>query len=143
MEYSKSIMMIARIGIFGTFIGHGLLALSVNEKWIPLLTCYGLSVNQAKEIMPLIGMLDIFVAFMALLYPIRVVLIWATCWAFLTALSRPISGEGVIEFVERAGNWSVPLVLLLFQGFPRTIRSLFTITDKVKEKKNRPWVRTV
>jgi len=136
--------MIIRIGIFATFLGHGLLALSVNAKWIPLLTYYGFSVNQAMAIMPFIGMLDLFVAVTVLVYPVRIVLLWAALWAFATAFTRPLAGEGIIEFVERAANWSLPLTLLLLQGFPRSVKSLFTITDrKPNAKKNRPRVRTV
>ena len=32
---------IARIGIFGTFLGHGIVAIGVNPKWIPLLASFG------------------------------------------------------------------------------------------------------
>lgn len=144
MEHTNSIRMIARIGIFGTFLGHGLLAISVNPKWIPLLTCYGFSESQAIFLMPLIGMLDLFVAAMALFYPIRIVLIWAAFWAFITAVSRPISGDGIVEFVERSANWSLPLLLLLLQGVPRTFTALFRVADLERsEKKNRPRVRAV
>jgi hypothetical protein len=129
MIEKKWIALIARIGVFGTFSGHGLLALFVNEKWIPLLTCYGFTQIQARDIMPLIGMLDIVVAFTVLFYPIRIVLMWAVFWAFLTALTRPIAGLGLIEFVERAANWILPLSLLMLQGFPKKAKSFFTIRE--------------
>jgi len=138
----NNIKIISRIGIFGTFFGHGLVALSANPKWIPLLTCYGFSENEAVTIMPFIGIVDIAVAFMILFYPLRGILLWAAFWAFMTAVSRPISGDSPIEFIERSANWTLPLMLLMLQGFPLTVKSLFTITDKVK-KKNRPRVRTV
>jgi hypothetical protein len=143
MTNTDNIRIISRIGVFGTFFGHGLLALSVHLKWIPLLTGYGFSTQQAMQLLPLIGMLDIAVAFVILIYPVRIVLMWAVFWTFLTALSRPISGDGIIEFVERSANWTLPLLLLMLQGFPRTARAAFKITDRVHEKKNRPWVRTV
>jgi hypothetical protein len=106
---------IARIGVFGTFFGHGILAIGVNPKWIPLLTSVGFTPQQSMFLMPIIGIMDVFVAIITLLHPVRQILIWACIWAFLTALSRPFSGEPFLEFVERAANWCLPLVLVIFQ----------------------------
>jgi len=102
----------------------------VNPIWISLLTTFGLTNEQAMCLMPFIGVLDFFVALTILLFPIRLVIIWAVFWTFMTALSRPISGLSVLEFVERASNWSLPIVLLLSQGVPKNIKGLFTIRNK-------------
>lgn len=116
-----------RIGVFGTFLGHGIVALGINQKWIPLLTCFGFTENQAVTLMPCIGVADIIVAFMVLFYPIRAIVAWAVLWAFMTALSRPISGEGIVEFVERSANWCLPLALLITLGIPKNFRSWFLV----------------
>ena len=110
--------LVARIGVFGTFLGHGIVAIGVNPKWIPLLTAFGLSGEQAVFVMPFIGILDIVVAILILVYPIRIVLFWALFWAFLTALSRPVSGDSFLEFFERSSNWGLPLVLLILRYYP-------------------------
>jgi hypothetical protein len=117
----------ARIGIFGTYLGHGIVALSINPKWIPLLTCFGFTDTQAVILMPYIGILDIIVAIVVLLFPIRIIVLWAILWAFATALSRPISGQEFVEFVERSANWCLPLVLLITLGMPQNIKSWLTI----------------
>lgn len=117
----------ARIGIFGTYLGHGIVALSINPKWIPLLTCFGFTDTQAVILMPYIGILDIIVAIVVLLFPIRIIVLWAIIWAFATALSRPISGQEFVEFVERSANWCLPLVLLITLGMPQNIKSWLTI----------------
>lgn len=109
----KTLEWIARAGVFGTFFGHGIVAYFVNPKWIPLLTCVGFTENQAITIMPYIGIMDILVAFTALCYPLRSILLWATFWAFMAAMSRPMSGEPFIEFVERSANWCLSLLLLI------------------------------
>lgn len=106
-----TITWLLRFGVFGTFLGHGINAIQVKPNWIPLITAFGFSNHFARQIMPLIGILDIVVAVCAIIYPKRFVFIWAFIWAFLTALSRPISGEPMIEFIERASNWFVPLAL--------------------------------
>ncbi len=115
---TNKLELIARVGVFGTFLGHGIVAIGVNPKWIPLLTTFGFSTTQAIFIMPFIGLMDIVVAIIALFFPIRSILIWATFWAFLTALSRPLSGDPFIEFVERSANWCLPLALLAMQYYP-------------------------
>lgn len=112
---ANKLELIARGGVFGTFLGHGIVAYLGNPKWIPLLTCVGFTKSQAVTVMPFIGMLDIIVAFITLLYPIRSVLIWATFWAFMAAMSRPLSGEPIMEFVERSANWCLPLLLLILK----------------------------
>lgn len=117
---------ILRIGIFLTFIGHGVFALGVKHEWIPFLTTVGFSQSGAIEIMPFIGLLDIFVAWMALLYPMRIIIFWAFIWALATAIMRPVTGHEIWEFVERGANWALPLALILKQGFSRSLRDWFT-----------------
>jgi hypothetical protein len=41
---------------------------------------------------------------------------WTALWAFWTALLRPLAGEPFWETLERAGNYGVPMVLLLAAG---------------------------
>lgn len=111
ISFLKRLELIARLGVFGTFFGHGIIAYNVNLKWVPLLTWTGLSELQAITLMPYIGIMDIFVAFVVLLRPVRSILVWASLWAFMAALSRPLSGEPLLEFVERSANWCMPLLL--------------------------------
>ncbi len=115
--------LVVRIGVFGTFIGHGIVAIGVNPKWIPLMTCFGFSEEQAEFLMPFIGILDIVVALIILIYPIRIVLYWAIFWALLTALSRPISGDSFLDFFERSSNWGLPLVLLMTRYYNKNNKS--------------------
>lgn len=123
----KSVEIILRIAVFGTFLGHGIMALSVPQGWIPLITSFGFTEDFAKLSMPYIGILDILVAVIVLLFPIKIIVIWAFIWAFMTALSRPISGSSIIEFVERASNWMAPLSLLFVLGTPKKIKDLFKV----------------
>ena len=48
---TSKIELVLRIGIFGTFLGHGLLAISVNPSWLPYLATVGISPEQAKILM--------------------------------------------------------------------------------------------
>lgn len=132
----KKIEIIARVGIFGTFLGHGIVAL-VSTKWVYLLTAYGFSDSTAKSLLPVIGCLDILIAFSVLIYPLRVVLVWAASWAFMAALSRCIAGDPIYEFVERSANWSLPLILLLVKNHQlQTVRNSNLVSKTVTSDDN-------
>lgn len=122
----KKVEWVLRIGIFGSFLGHGIFALGVKEGWFKYFTAVGISQAGASQLMPLIGTLDIVVALFALFWPIRLVLVWATFWGFLTALIRPIGGDPIWDFVERWANWATPLALLFLRGIPRKVKDFFS-----------------
>ncbi len=117
---------VLRLGIFGTFLGHGIFALQVKQGWLPYFTAVGLSESAGTIILPFIGGMDILVALFALLFPLRLVLVWATLWGFWTALLRPIAGEPFWDFVERSANWAAPLALLFLRKLPRKAKDWLT-----------------
>lgn len=106
---------VLRIGTFGTFLGHGLLALSGKVTWLSYLVFLGLTTDQASVLLPLIGSVDCVVASWILLKPNKWVVLWAVFWAFSTAAIRPLSGEPILEFIERAANWATPLALYFYR----------------------------
>ena len=106
--------LILRIGVFGTFLGHGLYAFGQKVDWIPFLTFWGISEKISLQLMPVIGVIDIVVALIVLVRPWKPVLLYAVLWAFLTALMRPLTGQGILEFVERSANWAAPLALYFY-----------------------------
>ncbi len=117
---------ILRIGVFGIFLGHGSYAIQVHPLWVQFLETAGFSTVSAIKIMPYIGYLDILVAISVLIKPLRIILIWAVFWAFLTALMRPIAGGSIVDFIERSGNWATPLALYLLLKW-KTIQSEIVI----------------
>lgn len=122
---AKTIEWILRIAVAGEFLGHGIFALQVKQGWIPYFTSVGISVETAMVILPIIGGLDVILAILVLIKPIRIALIWAVFWGFLTALIRPIAGEPIWDFVERFANIGAPLALLLLIGLPRNLKEFF------------------
>jgi len=107
---------VLRLGVFGTFIGHGLIAISVNPSWMKYLAFFGFTNDQIIILMPIIGAVDIIVATVILIKPNKFFLLWAVFWGLATALIRPIAGEDILAFVERAANWAVPLALFFFRA---------------------------
>lgn len=112
INYSnENVKILLRIGVFLIFLGHGVFAIQGNPSWIPYIETVGFSAVIAKKLILYIGILDIIVAIMVLLKPNKYIVLWAILWTFLTAIIRPISGESIWAFVERGGNWIVPLCL--------------------------------
>ena len=116
-----------RLGIFGTFLGHGVFALQVKQSWLPYFTAVGMTESIGATLLPFIGVMDVIVAIMALYYPIRIVLAWAAAWGFWTALLRPIAGEPIWDFVERSANFALPLALLAMHGWPKKAKDWFKV----------------
>ena len=118
---------VLRIAVFGEFLGHGVLALQVTPKFVGLIEgMSGITGQAAEYLLVSIGIIDIITAVLAIVFPFRLLLLWASVWGFLTALARPVAGEPVWDFVERWANWGAPLALLYLRRFPTTFKELFT-----------------
>ena len=135
MNNQNLIQWILRIGVAGEFIGHAMFAIGPFTSpialfsspgkaewagWITKMT--GVNPELAAKLLFLVGLLDILVAIIVLVKPIRIVILWATFWGFWTALVRPLVGVSFWDFVERFANWAAPLSLLLLIGWPRSPR---------------------
>jgi len=107
----KSLELILRVAVFMTFLGHGMFAIGGNANWLIYLQTVGFSIETSKNLIVIIGILDVIVAAIILLKPHKYVVLWAFVWAFSTAVVRPLAGESIWTFVERGSNWAVPLVL--------------------------------
>jgi uncharacterized membrane protein YphA (DoxX/SURF4 family) len=87
---------------------------------------FGIGHALSAQLMPVVGIIDILMGISLLIYPTRAVLVWLAAWGIVTALCRPLSGEPFAEFIERAGNFGVPLTLLVLCGGIRNIRGWFS-----------------
>ena len=123
---NKLAMWVLRIAVAGEFIGHGVFALQGKKDWIGWFAKFGVSdPGTATQLLLVIGALDIALAILILIKPVRAVLLWMVFWGFWTALLRPIVGLPVWDFVERWANWGAPFALLLLIGWPKDIKEWF------------------
>lgn len=126
MNQQKLIERVLRLAVAGEFIGHGIFALEGKNAWVGWIQkLTGVDAEMATRLLLLIGALDIALAILVLIKPIRIALLWMVFWGFWTALVRPIVGEPVWDFVERWANWGAPLALLLLIGWPKSLREWF------------------
>lgn len=123
---TKLIEWVLRISVAGEFIGHGVFALQGKKDWIGWFTQFGVSdPSMATQLLFIIGIIDIALAILILIKPVRLALLWMVFWGFWTALLRPIVGMSIWDFVERWANWGAPLALLLMIGWPKSLKEWF------------------
>lgn len=106
------------------YIGHGAFGIITKQIWCNYFGVFGIGEQTSYQLMPWVGIFDIFMGILMIVYPMRIVAMWLIFWGFLTAALRPLSGEFFAEFLERAGNWGAPLLLLMFSD-DRSFRNYF------------------
>jgi hypothetical protein len=112
----KKIYYALRVASAMCFIGHGAFGIITKPIWCNYFGVVGIGHDMSYRLMPMVGSMDILMGISLLLYPMRAVFGWLVCWGLMTALMRPLSGEPFAEFIERAGNYGVPLAMLLLAG---------------------------
>ena len=123
MKNTKIIEWVLRIAVSGEFIGHGVFALQGKKDWVGWFAKFGVAdASLATQLLFIIGVVDIALAILILIRPVRIALLWMVFWGFWTALIRPLVGMPIWDFVERSANWGAPLALLLLVGWPRSVK---------------------
>jgi hypothetical protein len=128
---ARRIHWILRLGAAACFIGHGAFGIITKAAWVPYFGVIGIGPDTAYTLMPVVGTVDILMGVATLFSPRPVVLLYMMVWAMWTALLRPLTGEPFFETLERAGNYGVPLAMLLLLGCPTTLRGWLTRGDGV------------
>lgn len=121
----KKIYYTLRLAAAMCFIGHGAFGIITKQIWCNYFGVFGIGTETSYRLMPVIGVVDIVMGITLLIYPLRILAVWLVFWGLLTALLRPLSGEPVAEFVERAGNYGAPLALLMLTGQQYFKKGLF------------------
>lgn len=112
-----------RIGAFLCFVGHGAFGVMTKEAWVPLFAVADIGRDSAHRLMPIIGTADILLGTLVLLRPRAALVAYMALWAIWTAALRPLSGQPIWEMLERAGNYGVPISLLLLSQVSQDWRS--------------------
>jgi hypothetical protein len=114
-----------RVGAFLCFVGHGAFGIMTKQAWLPYFAVAHIGPATAYSLMPVIGAIDFAMGCLVLFSPRPAVVYWMTLWAVWTALLRPLAGESGWEALERAGNYGVPLALILLAAPSRGVVSFF------------------
>ena len=127
MNNQKLLEWVLRISVAGGFFGHGMFAVQGKQGWFKYFEAVGINDNETIiTLLFLVGLMDIALAILILLKPVRVALLWMAIWGLWTAMIRwPVGPDPIWDFVERWPNWGAPLALLLLVGWPKNWRELF------------------
>jgi hypothetical protein len=118
---------VLRISVAGEFLGHGVFALQGKADWVKWVNqLSGLDMGTSAQFITLVGVLDVCLALLVLVKPVRIALLWMAFWGFWTALVRPLVGLPVWDFIERFANWGAPLALFLMRGLPKKTEDWFS-----------------
>lgn len=126
MSTEKKLFYTFKISIAMCFIGHGAFGIITKQIWCNYFAVFGIGQEMAYKLMPFVGSFDILMGIIMLVYPMRIVPAWLVFWGIFTALLRPLSHEPFAEFIERAGNYGVPLAMLILVGGSKNIRGWFS-----------------
>ena len=120
---------VLRIGAALCFIGHGAFGFMTKAAWVPYFGVVGIPESWAFSMMPLVGAVDVTAGMAVLFAPRGLPLVYMAIWALWTAMLRPLAGEPFFETLERAGNYGVPLALLMLTAMPRSLGGLGQLLD--------------
>lgn len=105
---------VLRCAAAACFVGHGAFGVIGKSDWLPFFALVGIGPTWAWWLMLVVGVIDIAVGLSVLVAPLRATLVYMAVWALWTASLRPLTGMSVWELVERAGNYGVPIALLVW-----------------------------
>jgi len=128
MNSSKKIEWLLRIGLAGSFIGHGAFALQGKETWLKWIMDFtGFDPILAGKVLLMIGIVDVIVGILLILLPLRIIILWVIIWTGWTAIMRilPFIGDPIWELLEKIIGPMSAIALLLVRGFPRTMKEWF------------------
>jgi len=117
---------ILRIGTAMNFMAHGLWGILGRESWNAYFLVANIGPEAARPLAFQIGLADFTAGVMILLFPLRALLLYMIIWGAWTALLRPLSGDPWWHWFERAGNYGVPLALMIMIGFGEDIKDMFS-----------------
>jgi hypothetical protein len=128
-----------RLGVALEFIGHGAFGVITKEGWLPYFGVWGIPENIAWRIMPIVGVIDISLGFLAFFAPRKSFLLFMAAWGLMTACLRPLAGEPISELFERAYNFCVPLAAFLMIAWDVKSHGWFHRVKNVPQLSKKHW----
>jgi uncharacterized membrane protein YphA (DoxX/SURF4 family) len=97
-------------------IGHGGIGpLSHKTGWTAHFGVLGIAPETVRSLslIAIVGWCEIAFGIAVLIRPLRGLLLFVFIWKVGTELLRPVAGESIWQFIERAGAYAAPLALML------------------------------
>ena len=112
-ELARRLGWIIRASIASLLVGHGGLGIwAAKQEWFDFLAWVGVTdASQAAHLMPWVGAFEVVLGLAVLVKPLPGLLLFVLAWKVGTELLRPLVGQPNYQFVERAGDYVLPLAL--------------------------------
>jgi hypothetical protein len=117
---------VMRAGIALLLIGHGGFGLQVGKpEWYDYFGLFGISpaAVDSAHLMTVFGVFEILLGLAVLLKPWRGLLLFVLVWKLGTELLRPLVGQELFQFIERSGDYALPIALFVLLGWRESSRS--------------------
>ena len=102
-------------------VGHGGFGVShlQDQEWTEYLGVLGLGAGSVRawHLIVVVGWFEVALGLAVLVTPSRRLVPTVLAWKVTTELLRPLAGESVWEFIERGGDYFLPLALFLVYGW--------------------------
>ena len=117
-ELARRLAWVMRVSIALLLVGHGGLGIwAAKQEWFDFLRWLrATDVSQAADLMPWVGAFEVVLGLAVLFKPLRGLLLFVLAWKLGTELLRPLVGQPNYQFVERAGDYVLPLTLYWLVG---------------------------
>ena len=106
---------VMRVSIFLLLVGHGGLGIFADKKeWYDFFGWFGIShaTVSANHLMQWVGLFEVALGVAVLVKPLRGLLLFVLVYKVGTELLRPLVGQPNFQFIERAGDYVLPIALL-------------------------------
>ncbi|MGH9189987.1 MAG: hypothetical protein ACRD0Q_08155 [Acidimicrobiales bacterium] len=115
----RQLSWVLRISVALLLVGHGGLGVWADKKeWFDFFGWFG--VGQATvasvHLMQWVGVFEIVLGVAVLVKPLRGLLVFVLVWKVGTELLRPLVGQPNFQFIERGGNYILPIALVWLVG---------------------------
>ncbi|HET7416888.1 MAG TPA: hypothetical protein VFJ61_04590 [Solirubrobacterales bacterium] len=106
---------VARVSVALLLVGHGGLGIWAHKaEWGDFFAVLGVGRDTAGtlHLAAWVGWFEVALGLAVLLAPVRELLVFVLAWKLGTELLRPLAGQPLFQFVERSGDYALPVALL-------------------------------
>jgi hypothetical protein len=131
-KLARELAWIVRFSIAFLLIGHGGLGIWADKKeWFDFFAYFGVSPGAVRSmhLSQSVGWCEVIMGIMVLIKPSGSFLIFVLIWKIGTELLRPLVGQPIYQFIERGGDYVLPLALFWLVGFSRGATTRYPVLE--------------
>jgi len=135
---------VLRVATALLLIGHGGFDFAMGKEWTSYAAAVGVSpaAVAAHPLRPMAGWFECALGLTVLVWPTSAVLFFVVLWKVASEAFRPLAGEPIWEFVERAGSYGAPLALAWLQVTGHLAESMYKRSNIIDDADMSTAMRT-